>query len=73
VRPLRAIADVIWELVVGDDWRTAAGVVAAIALTALASASGSAGWWVLALAVVVLLVLGIRRALDSAAGGPNGG
>jgi len=55
----------VWEFVVGDDWRTAVGVVLALALTALiAGASGSA-WWVMALAVLGLLARSISRELSS--------
>jgi hypothetical protein len=31
----------VWEFVVGDDWGTAVGVVAALAITALISGRGS--------------------------------
>ncbi|HEX4437006.1 MAG TPA: hypothetical protein VH061_09440 [Solirubrobacteraceae bacterium] len=53
----------IWEFVVGDDWRTAAGVVVALSVTAAIAAAGVAAWWVMPLAVVVLLVVSIRRAM----------
>jgi hypothetical protein len=52
----------IWEFVVGDDWRTALGVVLALALTALLAKAVSSDWWVMALAVVGLLALSVRRA-----------
>src|SRR3984957_3727842 len=35
----------VWDFVVGDDWRTAFGVAAAIALTALIAETGIPGWW----------------------------
>lgn len=47
VRDLGAFA---WDFVVGDDWMTAVGVVAALAATALVGA-----WWIMPLAVVALL------------------
>jgi len=59
---LAAAARGLWEFVVGDDWRTALGVVIAIALTAGVSAAGISAWWVMALAVPLLLVLSLRRA-----------
>jgi hypothetical protein len=59
---LAAAARGIWEFVVGDDWRTALGVVVAIGLTAAVAAAGIAAWWVMALAVPVLLGLSLRRA-----------
>jgi len=52
----------VWDFVVGDDWRTAAGVVLALALTALLATATVAAWWVMPLAVLVLLGLSIRRA-----------
>jgi hypothetical protein len=52
----------MWEFVVGDDWRTALGVVLALALTALLADAAIAAWWVMPPAVVGLLALSIRRA-----------
>jgi hypothetical protein len=52
-----------WEFIVGDDWRTAVGVVVALGLTAAIAAAGVPAWWVMPVAVVVLLVVSIRRAL----------
>lgn len=56
----------VWEFVAGDDWRTALGVVAALALTALLAAAGIPAWWVMPVAVVGLLVLSILRAARGA-------
>jgi hypothetical protein len=53
----------VWEFVAGDDWRTAVGVVLALALTAAIAAAGIAAWWVTPLAVVALLALSLRREL----------
>ena len=52
----------VWDFVVGDDWRTALGVVVAIGLTAAVAAAGISAWWVMALAVPLLLGLSLRRA-----------
>ncbi|MGD0455522.1 MAG: hypothetical protein ABSB69_18205 [Solirubrobacteraceae bacterium] len=52
----------VWEFVVGDDWRTALGVVLALALTALIASAAIAAWWVMPPAVIGLLALSIRRA-----------
>jgi len=59
----------IWEFVVGDDWRTALGVVLALALTALLAGAAISAWWVMPLAVLGLLALSIRRAARGAARG----
>ena len=53
----------VWEFVAGDDWRTAVGVVLALALTAVIAAAGIAAWWVTPLAVIALLGLSLRREL----------
>ncbi|HEY2718166.1 MAG TPA: hypothetical protein VGI52_00950 [Solirubrobacteraceae bacterium] len=53
----------VWDFVVGDDWRTAVGVVVALALTAAIAHAGVAAWWVVPVAVLVLLALSIRRAM----------
>ncbi len=58
---LRALRGV-WEFIVGDDWLTAAGVVAALAITALVAGAGIAAWWVMPVAVAALLTLSLRRA-----------
>jgi hypothetical protein len=52
----------VWEFVVGDDWRTALGVVLALALTALLADVAIAAWWVMPPTVVGLLALSVRRA-----------
>jgi hypothetical protein len=63
VKLLRAGLAAVLDFVVGDDWRTAVGVVVALALTAAIVQTGVAAWWVLPVAVVVLLALSIRRAM----------
>ncbi len=52
----------VWDFIVGDDWRTAIGVAAALGLTAVIAETGSSAWWVMPVAVLVILVLSIRRA-----------
>jgi hypothetical protein len=59
----------VWEFVVGDDWRTAIGVVLALALTALVAEAGIPSWWVVPVAVVGLLALSLRRAASTSRGG----
>ena len=52
----------IWDFVVGDDWLVAVGVAVAIGATALVAAAGLTAWWVLPVAVVLLLADSLRRA-----------
>jgi hypothetical protein len=46
-----------WDFIVGDDWIAAAGVVAGLALTAILAA-----WWVLPIAVAIVLTASVLRA-----------
>ena len=46
-----------WDFVVGDDWVAAAGVVLGLALTAALAA-----WWVLPVAVALVLGVSLARA-----------
>jgi hypothetical protein len=57
---LRSAAEGIWEFVAGDDWVTAVGVVAALGLTAIVSQSDAA-WFVIPMAVAILLTFSIWR------------
>ncbi len=59
----------VWDFVVGDDWRTALGVVLALGLTALAAETSVAVWWIMPLAVLVLLTLSIKRTAKGATRG----
>jgi hypothetical protein len=63
MRLLEAVLRSAWEFVVGDDSRTAVGVVVTLALTAALAQAGVAAWWVVPVGVVALLVLSIRRAM----------
>ena len=59
----KAILFFLYDFVIGDDWRVALGVVIALALTWAISRSTSTTWWILPIAVVVLLSLSLRRAV----------
>jgi hypothetical protein len=52
-----------WEFVAGDDWRSAAGLAAALGLCALLAHEAVTAWWLLPLAVVALLADSLRRAI----------
>jgi hypothetical protein len=45
-----------WNFIVGDDWRVAAGLAAALAGTWLLTHHGVNAWWLLPVAVALLLV-----------------
>ena len=55
-----------WEFVIGDDWLVAVLVVAAIGATAILAAANVAAWWLLPLAVPLVLWFSLRRAIRSA-------
>ena len=59
---IAAFGRVWWDFVVGDDWLSAAGVAIAIGATAALAADGVAAWWLLPLAVVLVLYVSLRRA-----------
>jgi hypothetical protein len=56
-----------WDIIVGDDWRVAAGLAVAFGLTWPLAHNGIAAWWLLPLAVALLLVGSVRR--ESRSGG----
>jgi len=68
VSRLRAFGRFWWDFVVGDDWRVAAGVLVALVATKLLTSSGVNAWWLLPVAVVLLLAASLRRASGRSAG-----
>ena len=64
MRRIRAFGHFWWDFVVGDDWRTAASVVLAIGATAVLVAAGINAWWLMPIAVAVVLPLSLRRAVS---------
>ena len=59
---LRAFGAFWYDFVVGDDWRVAVGVALALVLTFVVSQSTSATWWIVPVAVVLLLPYSLWRA-----------
>ena len=64
MKHLRAFGRFWWNFIVGDDWRVAAGVAVALALTSFLTHEGVNAWWLLPAAVAVVLALSLRRAAD---------
>jgi hypothetical protein len=52
-----------WDFVVGDDWLSAAGVALAIGATAALVGGGVNAWWLMPLAVLLVLSVSLRRAI----------
>ena len=54
-----------YDFIVGDDWRIALSVAAAIGLTAVLVSSGISAWWLMPIAVVAILLGSLRRAVSA--------
>ncbi|HEX3256452.1 MAG TPA: hypothetical protein VHQ96_11730 [Gaiellaceae bacterium] len=67
MRLVRSFALFWWDFIVGDDWRVAAGIAGALALTAALTHYGLGAWWLLPLAVAVLLGRSLQRAARQSA------
>jgi hypothetical protein len=65
VSRLAAFGRFWWDFVIGDDWLVAVLVAVAIGATAVLAHSGVTAWWLLPLAVLLVLWLSLRRAIRS--------
>jgi hypothetical protein len=63
---LRSFCRFWYDFVIGDDWTLAAGVVVALAFTAVLAHLRVAAWWLLPIAFVGLLSLSLIRATRTA-------
>ncbi|MEW2503828.1 hypothetical protein ACQPXB_33495 [Amycolatopsis sp. CA-161197] len=50
-----------YDFIVGDDWRAALAVVVALVVTYFAAAAGIPAWWILPVAVVLVLPVSVWR------------
>jgi hypothetical protein len=55
-----------YDFIVGDDWAIAVGVVGGLALTGVLARRGVDAWWLMALAVTVLLAVSLWREVRQA-------
>jgi hypothetical protein len=60
---VRRFARFWWDFIVGDDWRVAAGVLLAFGLTALLATTSLPAWWLLPVAVAMVLWFSLLRAV----------
>jgi hypothetical protein len=64
VKRLRAFGVFVYDFVIGDDWRVAAGVAAGLLGTYLLShEAGVAAWWLVPALLVTLLPLSLWLAV----------
>jgi hypothetical protein len=61
-RRVRAFLAFVYDFVIGDDWRIAAGVVAGLAVTYAVSQTSVPAWWVMPALLVILLPASLWRA-----------
>ena len=54
-----------WDFVVGDDWRVAAGIGVAIVITWVLVDRGVDAWWLLPVAVPLVLAQSLGRTVRS--------
>ena len=50
-----------YEFLVGDDWSIAAGVIVGLALTRALVERGVNSWWLMPLAVTIVLAISLRN------------
>jgi len=55
-----------YDFIIGDDWAIAAGVVAGLVLTGLLARRGVDAWWLMPLAVTVVLAVSLWREVRQA-------
>lgn len=59
---IRAFGAFWYDFVVGDDWRNAVAVVLALLATYVVSRTAAPEWWIVPLAVAVILPTSVLRA-----------
>ena len=63
IRRIRAFGAFWYDFIIGDDWVVALGVTLALAITFAVSRSTDAPvWWIIVVAVAILLPLSVFRA-----------
>jgi len=61
MRFLRSFLRFWYNFIVGDDWTVAAGVILTLAATAVLAHAHVPAWWLLPVAVVVILAQSLIR------------
>ena len=55
-----------YDFIVGDDWTIAVGVVGGLVLTGVLARRGADAWWLMPLAVTLLLAISLWREVRQA-------
>ena len=55
-----------YDFIIGDDWAIAGGVVGGLVLTGVLARRGMDGWWLMPLAVTLLLAVSLWREVRQA-------
>jgi hypothetical protein len=63
VKYVRSFGRFWWNFIVGDDWRVALGLAVALGGTYLLAHDGVNAWWLLPVAVALVLAESLRRAV----------
>jgi len=58
---LKAFGLFWYDFIIGDDWTVAAGVVIALAVVAVVSRTSVPAWWIVPVAVAILLPMSVWR------------
>ena len=67
MRYVRSFGRFWWNFIVGDDWRVAAGIAFALGVASLFTHGGIDAWWLLPLAIALVLVDSLWRATHRSA------
>jgi hypothetical protein len=59
---LKAFGLFWYDFIIGDDWTVAVGVVIALAVVAVVSRTSVPAWWIVPVAVAILLPMSMWRA-----------
>lgn len=62
LRAVKGVFAFLYDFIVGDDWMVAAAVIVALAITYAVSQTSISAWWVLPVAVLLILPMALRRA-----------
>jgi hypothetical protein len=60
---LKAFGAFWYDFIVGDDWRVAVAVVVALAVTYAVARMSVAAWWIMPLAVALIVPVTLWRAV----------